>query len=214
MKNIEIQGYRRPDGKLGIRNYILVIPTVSCAYRAAEMIREGAPFVSLVNNQTSCSEMGENRKLSFNTLVNIGRNPNVFGVIIIGVGCEGITGEALAAEIKKSGKRVGVIDLQDNGGTANTAKKGIELANEFLRESESLKKDKGFINEIMVGVECGATDAFAAVSANPAIGEFVDEFIEVGGTVIISETIELMHSNGGILKRIRNKEDKDKWQQV
>lgn len=215
MKNqIKIKGFRRDDGKFGIRNHILVIPTVSCAFRVAEMIREKTPFLTLINNQIPCSQMGTNRILSYNTLSNIGKHPNVFGAIIIGVGCEGITARSLANEIKKSGKKAEVIDIEDDGGSIKASEKGAKIAKMLYQESKSLKRETGFLHELTIGVECGANDTFSAFSANPAVGEFVDEFVNINGTVIISETLELMHAKRIISSRIQDKNEKEKFNKI
>lgn len=213
-KDIKINGFRRDDGKFGIRNHILVLPTVSCAFRVAEMIKEKAPFLTLINNQIPCSQMGANRLLSYNTLSNIGKHPNVFGVILIGVGCEGITARSLAEDIKKSGKKTEVVDIEDDGGSIKASEKGVRIAGKFYEDAEKFKKKTGYLSELTFGVECGANDTFSAFSANPAVGEFVDEFVNISGTVIISETLELLHAKRTISLRIKDKVEKEKFNKI
>jgi len=201
MKDLEIFGYRRKDGSFGIRNNILVIPTVNCGFRVTEMIKEKARFVTNINNQAGCTQIGANKELTFQVLANISKHPNVYGVIIIGIGCEGIS-------------KVAAFNVQDAGGSIKAAEKGIKIANQFKDEIKNLKKDYGKLSELTIGIKCGASNSLVAFGANPAIGKFVDDFIGIGGTVIMSETIELIRATRAVYTRIKDKKEKEKFKKI
>ena len=104
---MNFQGYRRPDGKTGTRNYVLVIPSVGCSQGAAQAIAQGLKGVTYLPNILGCGQVGEDRMLVKKTLVGFGTHPNVFAVLIVGLGCEQLSPEEIAKEIAPTGKTGG-----------------------------------------------------------------------------------------------------------
>ena len=117
---MNFQGYRRPDGKSGTRNIVVVIPSVGCSQGAAQSIAQGLKGVIYLPNILGCGQMGEDRTLVKRTLVGFGTNPNVFAALVVGLGCEELTPEEIAKGIMPSGRRVEVIVIQEVGGTRKT----------------------------------------------------------------------------------------------
>ncbi|HOQ30786.1 MAG TPA: UxaA family hydrolase, partial [Armatimonadota bacterium] len=117
------QGYRRPDGQAGIRNYILVMPTVICANQVATGIAEGLPAVA-IPHVYGCSFDGRDNAALEYTLIGVGRNPNVAAVLVVTLGCETASGEKVVAGFAESGKPVARVDIQEEGGTPRAIARG------------------------------------------------------------------------------------------
>ena len=112
----ELMGYRRPDGRMGVRNPVLILPTITCATQAAwrmtELVHGTVSFI----HQHGCAQVGADYEQTFRTYVGMGTHPNVYGVVVMGLGCETHQARSVADEIAKSGKPVEVVSIQDHGG--------------------------------------------------------------------------------------------------
>ena len=129
----KLYGYRRPDGKVGIRNHLLIIPASVCASHVAQNIANAVNGAVAIPNQQGCCELGPDFDVTHRVLVGFGKNPHVGAVLVVGLGCEGISTSKVAEEIAESGKRVEYLIIQENEGTINTEAKGIKLAREMAR---------------------------------------------------------------------------------
>src|SRR6056297_2779775 len=119
---MEIKGYKRNNGKYGIRNHLLILPTSICASETAVRISQLIPGSIALPHQHGCCHVGEDYKQVLRTLVGFAKNPNVGAVLIVALGCEGINPEEVKREIEKSSKPVEKIIIQQKGGTAKTIK--------------------------------------------------------------------------------------------
>jgi altronate dehydratase large subunit len=205
MKRDTIQGYVRPDGSIGIRNHVAIIPTVACANGVADMIgREVKGTVSLLHGH-GCGralEIG----MHTNALAGLGRNPNVSGALVIGLGCETISAEAVASEIAKTLKPVEFFMIQNEGGSRKTAAKGIRSAKKMVEDARGMKRIECALESITMGLECGGSDAFSGVTANPAVGLVSDWLVDAGGTVILTENTEMIGTAHILSKRAETPE--------
>lgn len=214
----ELEGYRRSDGTFGFRNRILVIPSVHCANKVVERIarhfegRDGGmekeTSVVYVTHQHGCSELSYDAAQTEATIVGTGANPNVYGVLVVGLGCEVIQADHVAAEIKKRApyKKVAHFTIQETGGTAKSVAKGIELVEGMLAEALTAEKSKGTLSDVVFGTECGGSDSFSGLSGNPALGAASDVIIQQGGSVILAETTELIGAEHILAARAVNPE--------
>jgi len=200
---LEFLGYRRPDGRAGTRNYVLVIPSVACSQAAARKIAEGLRGVVFLPNIMGCGQMGEDRQIVRRVLSGFGRNPNVCSVLIVGNGCEQLTAHSLAKEIGTSGKRVEVLVIQAVGGTRKTVQEGRKLVRSMIREASRERRAPIAVSELVVGLECGASDFTSGLASNPAVGHAVDLLIREGAAVILSETPELIGADHIMARRAR-----------
>ena len=125
-------GYRRANGKAGVRNHVLVIPSVVCSQGAAEAITRNVKGAVYLANVFGCAQVGADRDQTKRTLVGFGTNPNVFAVLVVGNGCENLPAKEIAEAIDPSGKRVEFIEIQDVGGTKKTIAKGRKIVKEML----------------------------------------------------------------------------------
>jgi len=159
------QGYRRPNGTIGVRNHLLVVPSVMCANHVVERIGRAVPDVVTVNHPTGCAQIGADFEQTKRTIAGFAANPNVAAVLVVGLGCETNDSKELASEIAARGQRVEVIGIQECSGTANTIARGRDLALQFLREAQLHERTSADLSELILGTECGASDAFSGITA-------------------------------------------------
>jgi len=203
---MNFQGYRRPDGKGGTRNYVLVIPSVGCSQGAAQAISRGFKGVIYLPNILGCGQMGDDPMLIKKTLVGFGTNPNVFAILIVGLGCEHLSVEEIAKGIAPTGKRVEAISIQEVGGTKKTVALGKKIVREMLEDGAKLNREPIPLSELIVGTECGGSDYTSGLASNPAVGVASDMLVAEGATVLLSETPELIGAEHLLAKRAKTPE--------
>lgn len=183
----EFYGYERPDGSVGVRNHLLVLTPVDCSYEPAKKIAAQVEGAVAVTQYYGC----RHDEMVANTFIGIGRNPNVAGVLLVGLGCESLTSEFLAEGIRPTGKPVETLVIQEEGGTIKTEEKGVRILEGMVREVAELEREPFPLSELTLAVECGGSDATSGLAANPAVGVAADMLIDEGGTVIFGETQEM-----------------------
>ncbi len=189
---LDFQAYRRPNGTIGVRNHTLIIPTVACSSETAARIAARARGTVTFSHQHGCTQIGEDIEQTFRTISGIGCHPNVAAALIIGLGCETLDAEKLQGEIERTGKPTEMLIIQEEHGTKRTIEKGVAIAKKLRKSTLRMKKEPCQISELIVGLECGGSDATSGISANPALGVASDIIIRKGGTTILSETTELI----------------------
>lgn len=192
LKMKQIKGYKRGNGEYGIRNHLLIIPTVICANQVSNRIMQMVSGSVAIPHQHGCSQIGADKVRTFETLAGTGRNPNVGAVLIVSLGCEVVDPNALADVIRPSGKRVEVVDIQEVGGSIKAIQLGTKLARELRSELDQMEPEPIPIHKLRIGVKCGGSDATSGIASNPALGVASDILIAEGGTVVISETTEII----------------------
>ncbi|MED2970701.1 UxaA family hydrolase [Fictibacillus sp. B-59209] len=202
--NTDLLGYRRPDGKVGVRNHVLILPTITCATQAAKQITELVQGTVSFIHQHGCAQVGEDYDQTFRTYVGMGLNPNVYGVVVLGLGCETHQARSVAGEIAKSGKPVEVVSIQDHGGTLMTIAEGARAAAKMVQDASAQRREPFDFSELIIGTECGGSDACSGLSANPAVGVVSDLVVDAGGTAILAETTELIGAEHLLAKRAVN----------
>ncbi len=197
-------GYRRPDGKVGVRNHVLILPTITCATQTAKQITELVHGTVSFIHQHGCAQVGIDYEQTFRTYVGMGKNPNVYGVVVLGLGCETHQAKSVAEEIAKSGKPVVTVSIQDHGGTLSSIAEGAKAATKLVQEASAQMKEWCDFSELIIGTECGGSDACSGLSANPAVGAVSDMIVENGGTSILAETTELIGAEHLLANRAKN----------
>ena len=158
--NEEFMGYQRPRGEVGIRNHIAIISSVVCVNHVVQQIANRVENAVAITHPLGCGQFGPDYKNTLNTLIGLGENPNVFGAVIVGLGCENITSSLIAKNIKKSKKPVEFFDLQEvKGGSPAAIEKGVKLGNNFNEEAKELKREPFDFSHIVLGLECGGSDS-------------------------------------------------------
>lgn len=194
-------GYERPNGDIGIRNHLLIIPTVICANQVCNRMMQMVPETISIPHQHGCSQIGADKDRTFDVLAGTGMNPNVGGVIIVSLGCEVVDPTALAETIRMTGKPVEVFDIQSAGGSVKAIQYGVELAKRMKAELDQQVKVPVPLSKLKVAVKCGGSDATSGLSSNPALGQAADSLIGEGGTIIIGETTEIIGAEHVLAKR-------------
>lgn len=199
-------GYRRPDGKAGVRNHVLVIPSVGCSQGTAEAIARNLRGAVYLSNIYGCGQLSEDQDLTKRTLVGFGISPNVFSVIVVGNGCESLPAHVVAEGIFPSRKRVECIVIQETGGTRKTIALGRKIVKEMIHDAAKLNREPISLSELVLGTECGGSDYTSGLASNPALGAASDLLVQAGGTVILSETPELIGAEHLMARRARTPE--------
>lgn len=202
------RGFRRADGRVGTRNYILIVPTSMCASHEATQIsmmsefihysREKFPnvdgVVAIPHNKGCGCQDGSNLDLMMRTLSNYADHPNVGGVILIDLGCEKtnltFVEKYLTNREKPIQKPVVKIGIQDVGGTQAAIETGLKAVENMLPEVNRCEREEFPVSEIVLGVKCGSSDGFSGISANPSLGYCSDLLVRSGGTVLLTEIPE------------------------
>jgi altronate dehydratase large subunit len=183
-------GYRREDGSIGVRNHVAVIPTVVCANSVAERLDREAIELALLTHQHGCAQVGDDLQLTRRVLAGMARSPNVGAALLVSLGCETNVAESLAEEIASTGRPVELFRIQEYGGVSATVD-AVRVAAERLTAELALQEREQIpISELIVGLECGGSDAWSGVTANPALGRAADMLVEAGATVVLAETPE------------------------
>jgi altronate dehydratase large subunit len=205
---MNFQGYRRPDGKVGIRNHVLVIPSVVCANRVARGISQQVAGTVWVEHQHGCTQLGADAALTARVLAAHGAHPNVYGVVVVGLGCETVRAQDVAAAISRECpyKPVSLVVIQDEGGSVKATAAGVAAAREMVGAASLLAREPIDAGELILGTECGGSDACSGISANPALGVASDMLIDAGGAVILAETTEIIGAEHLVAARAVNEE--------
>ena len=201
----EITGYERKNGRVGIRNHVLVLPTVSCVNGVINRISREVPQAVCVPHAHGCGRGGpRDLQILFRILSGLVHNPNVGGVVLIGLGCEVSNTKNLFPLIREVGKPVEVFNVQEDGGSLQTAKKGAAAARQMLAEIRSHPRVPLSWDKLLVSMECGGSDAMSGVTANVAMGAVSDWLVEKGATVIFGENTEMIGTAHVLARRAKN----------
>ena len=203
------QGIRRADGRIATRNYVGVLTSVNCSATVARAIADHfrrdihpealAAFpnvdgVVALTHGGGCATAsdGEPLQLLRRTLGGYARHPNFAAILVVGLGCETnqIAG-LMEQEGLRSGTALHTFNIQETGGTRKTVAHGVELITWLLEEANKVKREPVSASHITVGLQCGGSDGYSGISANPALGAAVARLVRHGGTAILSETPEI-----------------------
>jgi len=198
---MELIGYERDDGSVGVRNYVLLLPSVTCSMEVAMRIANHVEGAKALIHHQGCIQMGLDLEITQRTLAGLGRNPNVGAVLVVSQGCESVSAERLADDIAKVGKPVEIITIQELGGVVKTVARGVSIARKMAQEISQIKRKSFDVSDLTIGIKCGASDATSGIASNPAVGVASDNIINNGGTVIFGETTELIGAEHIIAKR-------------
>ena len=207
---MEFWGYYRPDGSVGVRNHVLILPATRNVNYICHRIALAVPGVTTFYTTGEYGRTGGDRKRLARFLTGIARNPNVANVLLIGMphgyGYPEFQTDALAAEIARSGKRLEILNVDRCGGLEGTVVQGIRLARELVREATAMRREAAPLSKLTIGMKCGDSDATSGLAGNPALGRAVDRLIDAGGTALFSETLELIGAEQTLVQRAKTPE--------
>ena len=189
----DFEGYRRPDGTVGVRNHVAVIPVSVTASSLAERIAADAgDGVVATPHGMGSNQPGPARAQTRRVLRGVGRNPNVGAALIVALGTEAIDADDVADAVADAGRPVETLRIREVGGTAAAIERGTDLADSLRADADDARRESADASELIFGVECGGSDATSGIAANPAVGAACDRLVEAGGTASFSETPEFI----------------------
>jgi altronate dehydratase large subunit len=204
---MKFMGYKRPDRSVGVRNYVGIIAAVVCANEVVSAIVDqvGELTKALMHNQGCCQLRPDLEQIE-RTLVGIGKNPNLAAVLVVSLGCESVKADRIVEEIEKTGKPVEKIGIYDLKGSVNAIAEGVKIANRLVDYANESERIPVSIEDLTVGIKCGASDTTSGLAANPATGVATDMMVDAGSTVIFGEVTEFMGAEHILARRTANDE--------
>lgn len=187
------QGFRRPDGRVGTRNHVLVVPTVICSSVVAERVAAAAqPLGAALPHLAGCGQLGPDMRMTHETLAAYCTHPNVGAVIVVALGCEQVVAQMLADAARRHGKPVEIVAIQAEGGTVRATEKGIQIARSFAGALATQPREWCDVSELILSLKCGGSDYTSGLASNPALGRVTDRLVELGGSAVLGEIAEIM----------------------
>ena len=206
------QGYRRSDGKAGVRNEIWIIPTVGCVNniataierKAQSLIRGSIDAVAAFPHPYGCSQMGDDQENTRQILADLVNHPNAGGVLVLGLGCENSNIEELKKYIGPyDTNRVKFLAAQESDDEISD---GLALIKELIDYAGQMHREPISCSELIIGMKCGGSDGLSGITANPTVGAFSDLLISKGGTTILTEVPEMFGAETLLMNRCENEE--------
>jgi len=189
----EFHGFRRPDGRIGTRNHVLVVPTVICSSVVAERVAAAAqPFGVALPHLAGCGQLGPDMRLTHDTLAAYCAHPNVGAVVVIALGCEQVVAQFLAEPARRHGKPVEIVAIQSEGGTVRATERGAAIAQRFAGMLATDVRQRCDASELILSLECGGSDYTSGLASNPTLGRVTDRLVDLGGAAVLSEIAEIM----------------------
>lgn len=212
LPDASFMGYVRPDGKVGVRNEIWIIPTVGCVNNVAQALAKAAnnrlqgtvEEVIAFPHPYGCSQMGDDQEHTRTILADLINHPNAGGVLVLGLGCENSNIDVLKPYIGEvDEKRVKFLVCQE---TEDEMEAGGQLLDELIAQAASYKREPVSVSKLIIGLKCGGSDGFSGITANPLVGKFSDLLISRKGTAILTEVPEMFGAETLLMNRCENRE--------
>lgn len=206
------QGYRRKNGRAGVRNEIWIIPTVGCVNNVATAIERASQKyitdqidgVCAFPHPYGCSQMGDDQDNTRQILADLINHPNAGGVLVLGLGCENSNIDELKKFIGDyDNKRVRFLVAQD---CEDEISDGIEVVKELITYASTFKREPISASELVIGIKCGGSDGLSGITANPTVGAFSDKLISMGGSTILTEVPEMFGAEVSLMNRCETEE--------
>ena len=200
-------GYRRPNGDVGIRNDIWIVNTVGCVNKVAEALAKetGAKFFS---HPYGCSQLGEDNALTQKVLRGLINHPNAAGVLVLGLGCENNNIDEMKKVIGEyDPRRVKFLNCQD---VEDEIREGMSIIRTLQEYASTFKREKISISKLRIGLKCGGSDGYSGISANPLVGSFCDKMVSFGGSCVLTEVPEMLGAEHLLMERCVDSETFEK----
>ena len=219
--NAEFLGYHRNDGTVGTRNYIGILTSVNCSGSVAKFVAEEAEKSGLLKRYknvdgvvpivhgSGCgmANSGEGYDLLFRTLSGYSQNPNFAAILLIGLGCEVMQIADLVGKSRLQNEECfRYMTIQDEGGTSKTIERGIRNLEELLEYADQSNRKPSSVSKLTVGLQCGGSDGYSGITANPALGVASDILVQNGGISILAETPEIYGAEHLLTRRALTEE--------
>lgn len=204
----ELTGYRRADGSVGFRNYLLIVSTCVCGNQPVDNLRirfRNEKDVVCITNPSGCILIQDDREMQERMLLGLAKNPNVGAVIFVGLGCEAVLADKLCAQMQGQ-KPAACYIAQEYASCEETEAAIARQAEELLRQLHACRRTKASVADIRLGVQCGASDWTTAAAANPAIGYCSNLVVKNGGVSILGETCGWFGGEEVLIRQSRTRE--------
>jgi len=214
------EGYERPDGSVGIRNEIWIIPTVGCVNDVCKALEEKAKAIAEeygldgiyhFSHPYGCSQLGGDLEDTQNIIASLCRNPNAAGVLLVGLGCENNEMEAQLEKIKDIDYKLHWMKCQD---CEDEFTLGLELIKDLAKKASECKRKTLDASRLVIGLKCGGSDGLSGVTANAVVGRVSDMVVSLGGTVVLSEVPEMFGAEQTLFERCVSEEVFNKAQDM
>ena len=209
LSNTTFWGFKRENGRVGVRNHVIVLPVDDLANAAAQAVEHNVKGTMALPHPYGRLQFGADLELHFRTLIGTGSNPNVAAVVVIGIE-EGWTNRVVEG-IKKTGKPVVGFGIELHG-DHDTIHRASKAAREFVQWSSELRREERPLKELWVSTKCGESDTTSGCGANPTVGNVFDKLYPHGVTMVFGETTELTGGEHLVAARCKNEEVKKKFQ--
>jgi altronate dehydratase large subunit len=196
-------GYERGHGRVGVRNHIVVVSTISCANHVVQKIASRTGAIPVVHD-VGCLQFGADREQTIRTVRGVGMNPNVGAVLYVGLGCEQTPTIEIAGST--TGKPVHHLSIQQAGGSGKAMDQGVRLVEQMREKIAAQQKTAIDLSHLTVSVKCGGSDYTTAIASNPAVGVAADLLVAAGGAVLLTETPGLPGSEHILARRAVNRD--------
>ena len=201
-------GYRRADGKAGVRNDLWIIPTVGCVNKLAENLarafeKESGKRCLAFPHPYGCSQLGDDHETTANLLAALAKHPNAGGVLVVALGCENNTLESFRKRLGDyDAARIRFLKAQDDGSEFDL---GLALLAELAANADTYRREPIPVSELKVGLKCGGSDGLSGITANPLIGRFSDLLVAAGGATVLTEVPEMFGAETLLFNRCRDR---------
>ena len=204
-------GYKRPDGRVGVRNKVLILPASVCASDTARIIAQQVEGAVTFNNQLGCSQVASDQQYTMDVMAGYAANPNVYGTVVVSLGCENCQMDLVVKAIQeRTNKPIEQVIIQEVGGTLKAVDIAVRYAKAMVADASLLQKEEFPMSELIIGTECGGSDPTSGLAANVLIGEMSDRIVAEGGTSILSETTEFIGAEHILARRAATPEVHDR----
>jgi len=204
---MQFYGYQRSDGTVGVRNYVLILPTSICASDTARIVASQVRGAIAFHNENGCSQVAPDQQLTMDVIAGYAANPNVYGVVAISLGCENCQMDLVLQAIRaRTQKPVKHFMIQQEGGTLKTVEQAVRAARDMVEQAGLEKRVPCPLSGLVVATECGGSDPTSGIASNRLVGLLSDFLVDEGATAILSETTEMIGAEHILAGRAKNEE--------
>src|SRR5213080_3631692 len=204
-------GYRRENGRVGVRNHVIILPVDDISNAAAEAVANNVKGTLAIPHPYGRLQFGADLELHFKTLIGTGSNPNVAAAVVVGI--EDGWAKRVADGIAATGKPVSFFGIEGHGDT-ETIRRASKAAKEYMQWASELHREERPLKDLWVSTKCGESDTTSGIGANPCVGNAFDKLYEHGVTLVFGETTELTGGEHLVAARCRNDAVRKKFQFV
>jgi len=189
---MKFYGYPRADGKVGARNYVAIMPSVGCVNNLCSQLEHMIRGTKAIRHDQGCLHPPADTEQVIRTLINLGKNPNIGAVLVVGLGCEMAKAERVYEGIKESGKPVDMVAVHEIGGMIETMARGARILVNMVSEVSGIQREEFGLDKLVMGTKCGSSDTTSGLSANLVTGEVCRLMTKNGGKFIQGEICDIM----------------------